>query len=133
VASKQFTFAVVARGAQSTTFLVNKILAQRRTGASASKPTTINCILGRPRLVLVRRIERICRVQKLRNCSGTNFLSELESIMPELVGYRCDNCGEGFPIERLLPHEQEQARRDGRPLYGIACPKCGSPKVRQVS
>ena len=53
--------------------------------------------------------------------------------MPEMVGYRCEDCGHGFVKEVLSPDEAEKARRERRPTYGIACEKCGSPRVKRAS
>jgi hypothetical protein len=39
--------------------------------------------------------------------------------MPEMVGYRCENCGHGFVKEILKPEEAQQMRREPVLFEGI--------------
>jgi len=52
--------------------------------------------------------------------------------MPEMVGYRCKNCGEGFVIEVLTKDEVKERRKLGLPTAPITCPKCGSDRVKRA-
>lgn len=52
--------------------------------------------------------------------------------MPEMVGYRCKNCGEGFVIEVLTKDEVKDRRKAGLPTSPITCPKCGSHDVKRA-
>jgi predicted RNA-binding Zn-ribbon protein involved in translation (DUF1610 family) len=52
--------------------------------------------------------------------------------MPEMVGYRCKNCGEGFVIEVLTKDEVKDRRKAGLPTSSITCPKCGSDQVKRA-
>ncbi len=52
--------------------------------------------------------------------------------MPEMVGYRCKNCGEGFVIEVLTKDEVKDRRKAGLPTSSITCPRCGSDQIKRA-
>lgn len=53
--------------------------------------------------------------------------------MPEMVGYRCKNCGEGFVIEVLTKEEVKERRKMGLPTAPITCRNCGSDRVERAN
>ena len=52
--------------------------------------------------------------------------------MPEMVGYRCKNCDEGFVIEVLTKDEVKDRQKAGLPTSSIRCPRCGSDRVKRA-
>lgn len=50
--------------------------------------------------------------------------------MSVLVRKRCNNCGRRFEIDVLTPDEQEEARRQQKRTYPIACPDCHRTDIR---
>lgn len=52
--------------------------------------------------------------------------------MPENVGYRCEQCGEGFVVEVLTKDEVKERRKTGLPTSPITCPKCGSNRLKRT-
>ncbi len=51
--------------------------------------------------------------------------------MPDLVRFRCNNCGERFEAEALNEAERSEARRDAIQLSSIHCPRCRRIDVRR--
>ena len=54
-------------------------------------------------------------------------------LMPELMGYRCKSCGEGFVIEVLTKDEVKERRKAGLPTAPITCSRCGSNLVERTN
>jgi Zn finger protein HypA/HybF involved in hydrogenase expression len=52
--------------------------------------------------------------------------------MPEIVGYRCKVCDEGFVFEILTKDEVKDRRKVGLPTSSVKCPKCGSDQVKRT-
>ncbi|PWE52123.1 zinc ribbon domain-containing protein [Metarhizobium album] len=50
--------------------------------------------------------------------------------MTERKRFQCLNCGHRFETEVLTPEERREAKREDRPVYGIACPKCHRTDIR---
>ena len=44
--------------------------------------------------------------------------------MPEIIRFRCRNCGKRFEDEVLNEDERREARRINQPVYPIRCPEC---------
>lgn len=52
--------------------------------------------------------------------------------MPEVVRYKCQQCGERFEAQVLTDRERREARERQRQVYAIQCPRCGSREVRRL-
>lgn len=53
-----------------------------------------------------------------------------EEVVPQTKRFRCLNCGERFLEEILSEEEKQEARRQRRKTYAIACPRCGRTAIR---
>ena len=51
--------------------------------------------------------------------------------MPEIIRYRCLNCGHRFEEETLTREEDRELRRDGKRTYPIHCPRCNRTDCRR--
>jgi DNA-directed RNA polymerase subunit RPC12/RpoP len=45
-----------------------------------------------------------------------------------VVKFKCSDCGYRFDQPILTDREKEEAKRDRKPVVGVQCPKCGSPR-----
>jgi DNA-directed RNA polymerase subunit RPC12/RpoP len=61
----------------------------------------------------------------------TRSMSE-ENRMTELTKYECRTCGNRFEVPVLTDKERREAERDRQPVYGIKCPRCGSPNLKRI-
>lgn len=52
--------------------------------------------------------------------------------MPESVGYRCKQCGDGFVLQLLTQSEIEELRRKNQRGSQPQCPTSGSFNVERV-
>ncbi len=52
--------------------------------------------------------------------------------MTQLTRYECANCHNKFEVPTLTEKERREAERDRRPVFGINCPKCGSPNLLKL-
>jgi len=50
----------------------------------------------------------------------------------ELARYQCTGCKKTFEVPILTEKERREAESDRRPVFGIQCPKCGSPHLRKL-
>ncbi|HBC09259.1 MAG TPA: zinc ribbon domain-containing protein [Rhodospirillaceae bacterium] len=50
--------------------------------------------------------------------------------MPEMVRYRCLNCGHRFEEETLSPEESRERRKEGKRTWAIHCPECNRTDIR---
>ena len=51
--------------------------------------------------------------------------------MPDLVTFRCLNCGEKFQVSVLTKEEEEKARLSGELVGQIVCPECKRSSYRK--